>query len=196
MPDIEAPVQRAQGRMDASTDAIRDGLNVYMTRKQFWECFTDYSVIRQGQFLSVPLKLFDVFSAPEHKGLVNVVEVLLILALHCTGDVKDQLMFCFELFDDDNSDSMDVEEMTNFLWVLASAGNKVGKRLPGFLLCVPPDMQHPAVCNDRSGWLAPCLRSAKCTRWLAACLRWQIPASVARRPAFLRRISSPGRNRM
>ena len=58
--------------------------------------------------------------------MVNVIEVLLILALFCTGDVRDQLMFCFELFDDDNSDSMDQEEMTNFLWVLASASNKIG----------------------------------------------------------------------
>lgn len=92
------------------------------------QCFTDYSVIRQGQFLSVPLALFEVFKSAEHKDtdMVNVIEVLLILALFCTGDVRDQLMFCFELFDDDNSDSMDQEEMTNFLWVLASASNKIG----------------------------------------------------------------------
>lgn len=76
----------------------------------------------------MPLALFEVFKSAEHKDtdMVNVIEVLLILALFCTGDVRDQLMFCFELFDDDNSDSMDQEEMTNFLWVLASASNKIG----------------------------------------------------------------------
>jgi len=87
------------------------------------QCFTDYSVIRQSQFLSVPLCIFEVFKNEREQA--NVIEVLLILALFCTGDVRDQLMFCFELFDDDQSDSMDVEEMTNFLWVLATASHKV-----------------------------------------------------------------------
>lgn len=93
------------------------------------QLFTDYNTIHDGKFLTVPLELFEVFEDKRDGtkvaalwpsaflrhgyihtggGKLDIVEVLLVLSLFCAGIIKDQLTFCFQLFDDDASDSMDL----------------------------------------------------------------------------------------
>lgn len=57
--------------------------------------------------------------------LVDGLEVLLMLALFCKGEVSEQLQLCFKMFDADDNDVMDQQEMLHFLTVLGSGSYKM-----------------------------------------------------------------------
>lgn len=99
---------------------------ISLTRKQYWEVFTDYSMIRNGTFLALPLDIFDAFitksNSPDRSEVtVNALELLLMLTLFCNADQSSQLSLCFQLFDLDGGGSISREEMRAFFDVLISA---------------------------------------------------------------------------
>ena len=77
------------------------------------QIFTDYTTIKDGQFLALPLSIFDAFvrdySTKQYYGdepVCNALEVLLMLCLFSTGHQKDQIAICFEMFDLDGGGSI------------------------------------------------------------------------------------------
>ena len=81
--------------------------SIPISRRQFWELFSDYSKLIGTQFLSLPVDLFDVFCDEEGNSTINAIEVLLMLGLFCEGATDDQMTFCFNLFDFDGGGSID-----------------------------------------------------------------------------------------
>jgi hypothetical protein len=69
-----------------------------LKRMDFWTVFTDYTVIREGQWLSLPLDEFARYDV-EGRGSIYSFEVLAVLALMCTGTLSEKIGFCFTLFD-------------------------------------------------------------------------------------------------
>jgi len=122
-----------------------------VTRRQFWELFSDYSKLIGAQFLSLPITLFETFKDHPDSVTVNATEVLLMLGLFCHAKTTEQLEFCFNLFDFDGGGSIDrvsmhqiscrqtklacvltaplcacaQEEMTTFMTLLTRAAYKV-----------------------------------------------------------------------
>ncbi len=54
----------------------------------------------------LPLEVFKLFDR-DKKGKVPILELFLALALYSTGEVKDRMAFCFNVFDDDGNQSLD-----------------------------------------------------------------------------------------
>lgn len=81
----------------------------YLTRREFWEAFTDYDAVTDGEFLALPQDAFGMFAFKARPGtaaaragngdVVDSIEVLLALTLFCQGDASSQLRLCFEIFD-------------------------------------------------------------------------------------------------
>lgn len=69
--------------------------------------FTEYTRIRDGTFLALPMKHFDAFKN-EDADTVPVLQLFLVLALFCQGETAEQLRFCFHLFDIDGGGTMDL----------------------------------------------------------------------------------------
>jgi len=78
-----------------------------LSRKQFWEAFTDHGVQSGREWLSLPLEHFYVFVDTPDAEHVDAVEVLMVLALFCESRPSEALAFCFDVFDADQSSTMD-----------------------------------------------------------------------------------------
>ena len=78
-----------------------------VSRRQFWELFSDYGQLVGDAFLSLPMKLFEVFKDTPESKTVNAMEVLLMLGLFCHAKTDEQLEFCFALFDFDGGGAID-----------------------------------------------------------------------------------------
>ena len=62
-----------------------------VSRRQFWELFSDYGQLVGDAFLSLPMKLFEVFKDTPESKTVNAMEVLLMLGLFCHAKTDEQL---------------------------------------------------------------------------------------------------------
>ena len=91
---------------------IRNGKrgDMSLSRREFWETFTNYNRIVCGEFLSLPVGLFNFFDI-NGKEKVHALEVFVVLAIHCAGNVTDKIEYCFKLFDFDNSNTISQTEM-------------------------------------------------------------------------------------
>lgn len=78
-----------------------------VTRREFWELFSDYSKIVGSTFLALPMTLYDVYKQHRSDEKINAIEVLLMLGLFCHAKTDEQLEFCFALFDFDGGGSID-----------------------------------------------------------------------------------------
>lgn len=78
-----------------------------VSRRQFWELFSDYGQLVGDAFLSLPMQLFEVFKDTPKSTTVNAIEVLLMLGLFCHAKTDEQLEFCFALFDFDGGGAID-----------------------------------------------------------------------------------------
>ena len=107
---------------------------VTISRRQFWEVFTDYSQIRgaqrttqrtayrahnalcrhrmpcwcrtDNQFLALPVEYYDHFARGRPDGMLEVKSLLLLMALFCNSTLSDQLNWMFVLFDTDGDGTM------------------------------------------------------------------------------------------
>ena len=79
-----------------------------LSRRQFWEVFTDFEVVCGREWLSLPLDHFYLFQDHADDETVDAVEVLMVLALFCRADPEDALTFCFDVFDGDGSKIMEL----------------------------------------------------------------------------------------
>ena len=102
---------------------------VRITRREFWDVFTDYTTLKDDSWLSLPLSVFTIFD-DENEGTVDVLEVFLMLALFADGDMNEQLRFCFTMFDTDHSGNISLDEMEHFFHVLCRGSYKVCHCLP------------------------------------------------------------------
>eukprot|EP00500_Bicosoecida_sp_ms1_P012645 CAMPEP_0203835220 /NCGR_PEP_ID=MMETSP0115-20131106/73549_1 /ASSEMBLY_ACC=CAM_ASM_000227 /TAXON_ID=33651 /ORGANISM="Bicosoecid sp, Strain ms1" /LENGTH=1228 /DNA_ID=CAMNT_0050744297 /DNA_START=104 /DNA_END=3787 /DNA_ORIENTATION=- len=126
--------ERAQGWFSVwSIDFVRrayDRVNekgvTELSRRAFWEAFTFYDAVANGEFLSLPQEAFTVFQDEPDSSEVHVHEVLLALSLFSRGEPAAQLRLCFDIFDDDGNGSMDQAEMTQFFRTLCRMCVKVG----------------------------------------------------------------------
>ena len=110
--------------MLATTDAKQNPGGVRLTRREFWDVFTDYTVLHGDSWLSLPLYVFSMFDNTD-SGTIDVLEVFLMVALFSEGEMEDQLRFCFKVFDTDHSGSITIDEMLHFFQVLCRASFKV-----------------------------------------------------------------------
>merc|ERR1712138_288708 len=81
-----------------------------MSRREFWETFTNYKIVVDGEFLTLPVELFNAFDR-ERKGKVYALEIFVTLAIHCCDNIKNKVRWCFRLFDFDNSNTISHTEM-------------------------------------------------------------------------------------
>ena len=86
----------------ASELAKSDPQAVRLTRREFWDVFTDYTVLKGDTWLSLPLDVFNVFD-DQGSGTVDALEVFLMMSLFSDGDIDQALRFCFTVFDTDQS---------------------------------------------------------------------------------------------
>lgn len=116
--DVKAACERAR-------KLLKDGQTMHMqflTRRQFWEVFTDYTRIVDADFLTLPMTHFDRFAKCSGKDQqVRCLSLLLVLTLFCTGETNDQLYHCFHLFDTDGGGTLDMAEMIEFMRFLCTA---------------------------------------------------------------------------
>jgi len=102
---------------------------VRVTRREFWDIFTDYTVLKGDTWLSLPLSVFSIFE-DQDSGTVDVLEVFLMVALFSEGSMEEQLRFCFRAFDTDQSGAITLDEMVHFFKVLCRASFKVRAHVP------------------------------------------------------------------
>lgn len=62
------------------------------------QVFTDYSTVKNGAFLSLPMTHFDAF-AQDHPLKVFVYEVFAVMTLFCAAAPEDKIRFGFDIFD-------------------------------------------------------------------------------------------------
>lgn len=86
----------------ASELAKSDPRAVRLTRREFWDVFTDYTVLKGDAWLSLPLSVFNVFD-DGGTGTVDALEVFLMMSLFSDGAMDEALHFCFTVFDTDHS---------------------------------------------------------------------------------------------
>ena len=103
----------------------RECADLGLTKREFWETFTDYSTVVQGQFLNLPIEQYALFD-PEDKGSVYALEVFATLALFCNGELETKLRFIFVLFDFDKSNGISKDEMVMMLRCVTRALYRVG----------------------------------------------------------------------
>ena len=60
--------------------------------------FTDWSELATRGMLQLPVKTFRYFLESPDASSIMALEVLLVLALFCTGDQDEKLLFCFRVF--------------------------------------------------------------------------------------------------
>ena len=101
-----------------------------LKRMDCWTVFTDYGVIRDGQWLTLPLNEFNRYDT-EEKGSIYSFEVFAVLMLMCTADIRDKVEFCFTLFDFDHSNSISRDEMVMLQSTLLFAWSLSGFVVPG-----------------------------------------------------------------
>lgn len=97
---------------------------------QFHEIFNDYTVIRDGAFLSLPLDHFHVFeagrSAAQPKNKIMVTEVFCIMALFCSGLMADKVALLFQMFDFSDNGELTMPDMVILMQSVTGAAFKVG----------------------------------------------------------------------
>lgn len=117
-------VRSAYARWRAKKDAARDP-TLELNRRDYWEVFTDYAVMVDGGFLSLPMDKWDVFDV--HKtNKIFALEVFVLLALFGRGDQTDKLEFCFRIFDFDNDAHLRMPDMVVLLQSVTAGARKVG----------------------------------------------------------------------
>ena len=162
---------------------IDKGRRMELTRRQFWEVFTDYQVVCGREWLSLPLDQFYLYLDKPTDTKIDAVEVLMMLALFSQGTPDEALAFCFQVFDEDRSRVMELvsghcryalgstsvamrpdvlcwwrqDEMEHFLWVLGNAAYKIGlvktKPVLSYVLSLAKDMVQMADA-DKDGEIA------------------------------------------
>ena len=118
---------------DGASPAKRNGSGITISRRQFWEVFTDYSQIRgtlalaaahrlhvgradrswrtDQRFLALPIEYYDHFAPRD--GELEVKQLLLLMALFCNATLSDQLSWMFDVFDTDGDGSMNEVRTTH-----------------------------------------------------------------------------------
>lgn len=100
--------QQRDGPAFKAGEHLDKGRCISLSRRQFWEVFTDFEVVCGREWLSLPLDHFYLFQDHDGDERVDAVEVLMVLALFCRADPEDALTFCFEVFDGDGSNIMEL----------------------------------------------------------------------------------------
>jgi Ca2+-binding EF-hand superfamily protein len=103
----------------------RECADLGLTRREFWETFTDYNTVIKGQFLNLPMEQYSVFD-PEKKDSVYALEVFAALALFCNGELETKLKFIFLMFDFDKSNGISRDEMVMMLRCVTRALYRIG----------------------------------------------------------------------
>jgi len=103
----------------------RECADLSLTKREFWETFTDYGTIVEGQFLNLPMEQYALFD-PENKQSVYALEVFATLALFCNGELPEKLGFIFVMFDFDKSKGISRDEMVMMLRCVTRAMYRVG----------------------------------------------------------------------
>ena len=117
-------VEQAYQRLQADR-ATRECADLSLTKREFWETFTDYATIVEGQFLNLPMEQYAIFD-PENKQSVYALEVFATLALFCNGELPAKLKFIFVMFDFDKSDGISRDEMVMMLRCVTRALYRIG----------------------------------------------------------------------
>lgn len=110
--------------MRYQTKVRRKG-GVEVNRRDYWNTFTDYTVISEGAFLSLPMDHFDMFDV-HHKNKIFVYEVFFLLILFCSGPLDEKIDFAFSLFDFSGKGHLTLPDMVLLLQAVTSASWKMG----------------------------------------------------------------------
>jgi len=100
-------------------------------RRVHWEVFTEYdfAVMNQGEFLSLPLEIFDMFEE-QRSGVADIREIFCLLALTCRAqNLSSKLEACFPFF----GPTMTEERVAAFLMTLQRGLKRLGiiaERMP------------------------------------------------------------------
>lgn len=110
---------------------LRRHHQVTVNRRQFFEVFTDYTVMVDGAFLSLPMEHFDLYDA-KSTNEVFVYEVFFMLAVFCKGTEDEKVSFAFQLFDFRGVGHITGPDMVMLMQAIMSATKKLGvvKRVP------------------------------------------------------------------
>ena len=97
MAEVEVAYERLLAKAGGSGGDVFQVLSI--GRMDFVEVFTDYTIIRGGTWLALPLPEFDRFD-PGKNERVYTFEVFAVLALLCVSDSDGaRIAFIFRLFD-------------------------------------------------------------------------------------------------
>ena len=118
-------VQAAYAKLLKTRSETEQCADMSLTKREFWETFTDYSTISNGQFLNLPMAQYALFD-PEDKQSVFALEVFSALIFFCNGELPDKLTFIFVLFDFDKSNGISRDEMVMMLRCVTRALYRVG----------------------------------------------------------------------
>lgn len=105
LPEVIGQEKYAWWSLDAvarAWDRAQSLDSMWLSRYGFLDVFTDYTVVRDGKFLALPLGLFEVFARrhelgnpkkalPKRSWEVDAREVLLVLTLFCSGNATSQV---------------------------------------------------------------------------------------------------------
>ena len=119
-------IQRSYDRFrELKTKRGKDG-DLTMSRNEFWETFTDYDTIVDGQFLTLPVELYSLFD-PEGQNQLYALEIFVVLALFCSAeDLHEKVRWCFSLFDFDESNTISRPEMVMMTRCLSRGLQSIG----------------------------------------------------------------------
>jgi Ca2+-binding EF-hand superfamily protein len=117
-------VKAAYSRMQALS-AKRKCEDLSLSKHDFWDIFTDYATVVNGQFLCLPIEQFELFD-PENTGKVYALEVFSALLLFCNANLPSKVEFIFVLFDFDKSGGISRDEMVMMLRCVTRALFRVG----------------------------------------------------------------------
>jgi len=90
------------------------------TKAQFFNAFVDHSVFIdcEGDFLKLPMTEFVRICDHEHDKTANVRPIFVLLALLSDGDFDDRMRFLFNIFDLDQSQAINADEMEQMVGLL------------------------------------------------------------------------------
>lgn len=156
-------IKRARSRFATTYEETGSFL---ISRRQFWEIFTDYdfAFVANGEFLTLPLEMFVHFEQ-EESGIADAREVFCLLVLLAQGTtMSERLEICFPLF----GPSMTEERIAQFLFTLQRALFRLGilaKRAS------PPTVMSLAarICGEGAWRKCQTVSAQLLGDWLAAC---------------------------